>query len=175
MNEFKDTAGNRWTIDLPIGTVLRVKAESEGRLNLLDPQHENLADRIAANDWETLYEVLWLIIRPQAEAKEITAEKFGELIAADCITEARQVLWRVWKDFFQKLQRPDLAIVLEKLETYNAKALELVKEKIAAANLNQIDQRVEAKMRRTLNSSFGSLQASLDSILDPSPSGNSGT
>ena len=50
MNEFKDTSGNRWTIDLPIGTVLRVKAESDGRLNLLDPQHENLADRIAPLD-----------------------------------------------------------------------------------------------------------------------------
>jgi len=174
LNEFKDTGGNRWPIELPIGTVLRVKAESDGRLNLLDPQHENLADRIAANDWETLYEVLWLIVRPQAEAKEITAEKFGEQIAADCITEARQVLWRVWKDFFQKLQRPDLATVLEKLEKYNAKALELVKEKIAGAKLDQIDARVEAKMRSSLNNAFGNLEASLEPILGPSPSDKSG-
>ena len=78
INEFKDREGNRWAIDLPIGTVLRVKAESEGRLNLLDPQHENLADRLAAHDFETLYELLWLILRPSAEAKEINAEKFGQ-------------------------------------------------------------------------------------------------
>jgi hypothetical protein len=175
INEFKDRDGNRWAIDLPIGTVLRVKAESEGRLNLLDPQHENLADRLAAHDFETLYELLWLILRPSAEAKEIDAEKFGQLLASDCIIEARQVLWRVWKDFFQSLQRPDLAIVLEKLETYNAKALELVQQKIAGANLNGIVERVEAMMRTTLNDSFGSLEASLESILGDSPSGNSGT
>ena len=175
INEFKDREGNRWTIDLPIGTVLRVKNESEGRINLLDPEHSNLADRIAAHDFEALYEVLWLILRTAAEAKQIDAEKFGQLIAADCIHGARQVLWRVWKDFFQKLQRPDLAIVLEKLETYNAKALELVQQKIAAANLDKIDQRVEAKMRSSLNDSFGSLEASLESILGDSPSGSSGT
>ena len=46
LNQFKDTEANVWTIDLPIGTVLRVKRESEGRLNLLDPQHENLADKL---------------------------------------------------------------------------------------------------------------------------------
>ena len=175
MNEFKDRENNRWPIDLPIGTVLRVKTDSAGRLNLLDPQHENLADRIAAHDFETLYEVLWLILRPVAEERGIDAAKFGHLIAADCITEARQVLWRVWTDFFQKLQRPDQAAALERLEKYNAKAVELVKAKLAEKELAEIDARVAAKMQATLNQSCGSLQGSLASILDPTPSGNSGT
>ena len=175
INEFKDREGNRWTIDLPIGTVLRVKNESEGRINLLDPEHGNLADRIAANDFEALYEALWLILRPVAEAKQIDADKFGQLIAADCIHDARQVLWRVWIDFFQKLQRPDKVAALERLEKYNAKALELVKAKLAEPMLSEIDAKVEAKMQATLNQSCGSLQASLASILDLTPSGNSGT
>jgi hypothetical protein len=173
MNEFKDRESNRWTIDLPIGVVLRVKDESEGRINLLEPAHGDLADKIAANDFETLYETLWLIVRPQAEKKEIDAAKFGELMAADCLLEARQVFWRVWTDFFQRLQRPDHAAMLERLEKYNAKAVELVKAKLAAPMLAEIDAQVEAKMVETLNKSCGSMQASLALILAPSPSDNS--
>jgi hypothetical protein len=170
INEFKDKDGNRWPIELPIGTVLRVKRESEGKINLLDPQQEGLADRIASNDFETLYEALWLILRPIAEERKIDAVTFGQLIAADCIQEARKVLWRVWIDFFHQLQRPDQAAALERLEKYNAKALELVKAKLASPELEAIDRRVATKMETTLNQSFGSLQESLASILGPSPS-----
>ncbi|HJS06192.1 MAG TPA: hypothetical protein VJ809_00985, partial [Pirellulales bacterium] len=164
MNTFKDSQNNTWQIDLPFGTVLRVKAESEGKYNLLDPEHENLADRLAAHDFEALYELLWLILRPVAEERGIDAAKFGQLLAADCLLDARQVLWRVWTDFFQKLQRPDRATVLEKLAKYNAKALELVKAKISDKALANLDQRVEAKMAASLNRSFGDLGESLDSI-----------
>jgi hypothetical protein len=173
MSTFKDRENNSWTIDLPFGTVLRVKQESEGRFNLLDPQHENLADRLAAHDFEALYELLWFILRPEAEARGIGAAKFGQLLAADCLLEARQVLWRVWTDFFQRLQRPDKATVLEKLAKYNARAIELVKAKVGDPKLAELDQRVEAKMLSTLNQSFGSSLASLDSILGPSPGGSS--
>ena len=86
-----------------------------------------------------------------------------------------KVLWRVWTDFFQKLQRPDKATVLEKLAKYNAKAVELVKAKLAEPEMAETGQRVEAKMQATLNTSFGNLQESLASTLGPSPSGSSGT
>ena len=175
MNTFKDRENNSWTIDLPFGTVLRVKRESDGRFDLLNPQHENLADRLAAHDFEALYELLWFLLRPAAEERNIDAAKFGQLVAADCLLDARQALWRVWTDFFQKLQRPDQATVLEKLATYNAKALELVKAKVADPKLIELDRRVEAQMKATVNQSFGSLEASLDSILGPSPGASSGT
>ena len=174
MSTFKDRENNTWTIDLPFGTVLRVKKESEGRFNLLDPEHENLADRLAAHDFEALYEVLWHILRPVADERQIDAEKFGQLVAADCLLEARQALWKEWTDFFQKLQRPDKATVLEKLAKYNAKAVELVKAKVADPRLADLDNRVETKMVATLNQSFGSLEASLAKTLDTSPSDSSG-
>jgi hypothetical protein len=170
MSNFKDRENNTWSIDLPFGTVLRVKKESEGRFDLLDPQHGNLADRLAAHDFEALYELLWHILRPTADERQIDAEKFGQLVAADCLLDARQALWKEWTDFFQKLQRPDKATVLEKLAKYNAKAVELVKAKVNDPTLTELDSRVEAKMHATLNQSFGNLGASLDSILDPSPS-----
>jgi hypothetical protein len=170
MATFKDRENNTWTIDLPFGTVLRVKKESEGQFNLLDPEHGNLADRLASHDFEALFELLWHILRPIAEARQIDAEKFGQLVAADCLLDARQALWKEWTDFFQKLQRPDQATVLEKLAKYNAKAVELVKAKVADPALANLDSRVEAQMAATLNRSFGSLGESLDSILAASPS-----
>jgi hypothetical protein len=169
VKEFKDRDGNRWKIDLTFGTVLRVKSESEGRFNLLEPEHDKLRERIAAHDFEALYELLWLIVRPQAEAKDIDAAKFGELMAADCLFDARQVLWGEWTDFFRQLQRPDQATVLEKLEKYNAKAMELVKAKLSEKALTDLDARVETEMATALNKSFGKLQESLESTLGPSP------
>jgi non-homologous end joining protein Ku len=67
-----------------------------------------------------------------------------------------------------------LAAVVEKLAQYRAKALELVKAKLAAGEMEQIDQQVEAKMHTILNEQFGKLRESLDSTLAPTPSGSSG-
>jgi hypothetical protein len=95
-------------------------------------------------------------------------------LAAECLYDAQNKFFSEWHDFFLRLQRPDLAAVVEKLAQYRAKALELVKAKLAAGEMEQIDQKVEAKMHTILNEQFGKLRESLDSTLDPSPGGSSG-
>jgi len=108
---FKDKTGATWSIDLTIGDVLRVKAASEGRFNLLDPAHE-LAAQLAA-DVLTFWELLWHLVEPQAAARETSAERFGDAMAASCLLAARQALFAEWSDFFRQLHRPDLVGVVE--------------------------------------------------------------
>ena len=173
MQKFRDTTGKTWEIDLPIGEVVRIRQASEGRFNLWEPTKDNLGDRLA-NDIPLFWELLWYIVEPQAEEAKITAKEFGKAVAAECLYEAQRKFFDEWHDFFLRLQRPDLAAVLEKLSKYRAKALELVKAKLATGELDQIDPKVEAKLQATLNESFGKLRERLDSILAPSPGGNSG-
>jgi hypothetical protein len=182
VRKFKDSQNNTWTLDLTVGTVIRVKQESGGRFDLFDPASKPggdcgerelcsvlFAERMS--DWSTIYEVLYRLVEPQLTEKTTTAD-FGQAMAGDCLLAAHKELLAEWRDFFLALQRPDLAVMLEKHLAYQAKAIELVRAKLASPALAAIDSRVEATMARTLNEKLGDLEASLDSILDPLPSGS---
>ena len=58
INEFKDRDGNRWTIDLPIGVVLRVKAESDGRLKSLGVEPDSGAAETIPYDPEAVKQLV---------------------------------------------------------------------------------------------------------------------
>lgn len=182
MRTFKDSQNNSWSIDLNVGTVIRVKQESGGRFDLFDPaSHPDggprelcsilFAEQMA--DWSTIWEVLYLLVRPQLAGTYDSADAFGQAMAGDCLVAAQKELLAEWKDFFRALQRPDLAVMLEKQLAYQAKAIELVEEKLASPALATIDARVEAAMERTLSERLGDWEASLASILAPTPSANS--
>lgn len=172
MQEFRDKTGQAWKIDLPIGEVTRIR-KADARFNLWEPTKEDLAQKLF-DDLPLFWELLWQVVEPQAVVRNITAEQFGESVAAECLIDAQKKFFDEWRDFFHRLQRPDLATVLEKLAKYQAKAMELVKAKLGNGAMTGLDERVEAKMQATLNERFGKLRESLDSILDPSPGVNSG-
>jgi len=173
MQTFKDSSGRSWEIDLPIGEVVRIRKASEGRFNLWEPAKDDLASQLA-NEMPLFWELLWFVVEPQALAKNVTAEEFGKALAAECLYDSQKKFFSEWHDFFLRLQRPDLAAVVEKLAQYRAKALELVRAKLATGEMEQIDQKVEAKMHTILNEQFGKLRESLDSTLDRTPGGSFG-
>ena len=181
MKEFKDKANNTWKIDLNVGTVIRVKQESDGRFNLFDPASKpggdcgerELCSVLYAEqltDFGTIWEVLYYLVRPQLAGTFETSAEFGEAMAGECLVSAQRALLEEWRDFFHQLQRPDLAKMLELRIAYHAKAVKLVKEKLEGPELQGLDSRVEAAMHRTMNGKLGDLRASLDKILDPIPS-----
>lgn len=180
MRKFKDSQNNTWSIDLTVGTVIRVKQDSDGRFDLFNPQSKPGGDcgerelcsvlwAEQMSDWGTIYEVLYRIVEPQL-AEGTTAADFGAALAGDCLLAAQRELLAEWRDFFRALQRPDLALMLEKHLAYQAKALELVQAKLTGPLLAGLDERVTTKMEATLSAKLGGLEASLASILDPTPS-----
>jgi hypothetical protein len=66
MRQFNDKNGQPWTLDLPFGEVLRVKAASNGKFNLLEAK--GLADKLIDDDAE-FWEMLWHLITPQAKER----------------------------------------------------------------------------------------------------------
>lgn len=170
MRSFKDSKSNTWDISLPFGAIARVKSESDGKFNLLEPLGDDLYKRLNS-DLGEFYEVLWFLVRPQAESKGFNAEQFGELIAADCIFEAHRKFFEEWADFFRNLQRKEVAVALETTAALNAKALEAINRRVEAETKGLVE-RTTPKINELLNSEFGNFQALLDKTLGPAPGGN---
>jgi hypothetical protein len=172
MQQFRDRQGGEWLIDLSIGCVDRVKSESNGRFDLWSifseseqagPLHK------AIEDFPSFWELLWILVRPQAESRGIDPEQFGEAMAADCLIDARTAFDREWAVFLRGLQKLDQALVLEKMAAYREKMVEMIKTRLDDLNASDLDGRVEGKIRETLDNSLTNLQESLDSILGDSP------
>ena len=168
MRKFRDRNGREWSIDLTIGTVARVRKESGKRFDLLDPSSVVDGEKLSTvldEDLAAVYEVLWYIVEPQAVAAGITAEQFGEAMAADCIIAAQAALFAEWLDFFRDVQRPDLATALDMLTTARTRLAKAVAAKMAAIDVDATKTAMQAKIDLTLGQSFGDLQGQLDAIL----------
>jgi hypothetical protein len=124
-------------------------------------------------DYDLLWEVLWHLIEPQAIELGITAEEFGQAMAADCLVDAKLIFLEEWRDFFRRLQRPDQAAALEKILQYQAKHLEIVQARLASPEMEEIDDRVQRALQKKANASFTSLRDSLDKVLSDSPGDSS--
>jgi hypothetical protein len=172
MQIFRDQSDGEWPISLHMGEIIRIRAESNKRFDLFDPTKDELAMTLL-NDLPTCWEVLWYVCSPTAKAREITAEEFGKRLGDETLLVAQKALFEEWRDFFRRLGREELALVVEKAAKYQAKKIELVKARLNDPLLTNLDPRVEAQMTAELNRSFGNLEASLAKTLGPTPSGSS--
>lgn len=177
MQTFKDSQDRQWAIDLTFGAVRRVKAESEGAFDLLNPNHKSgeisQLDIVDGFDHlELFWELLWHLVSPQAKTLDITADAFADSIGPEELLNARSAFVSEWRDFFLKLQRADAATALEKTAKYHAKARQLMTLKLAQA-MEGVDERMEKAMEKSLNNASGKLQESLNAILMDTPGGNS--
>lgn len=169
MRQFTDSQNGKWTISLTIGTVMRVKGSTS--FNLFEPKDHC---QPLSMDEAVFFELLWHLVEPQAVERQINAEQFGQLIAADCLHEARRVFFEEWIDFFHHLHRPDKAAAVEKTAAYLAEAVALAEEKLKSPEMKALDGKLRSRMQETLNAEFGKLQGLLDAIPDRTPSANSG-
>lgn len=168
MHTFADRNGRQWQVDLTIGTVARVRKQSGKRFDLLNPSSVVDGEKLSTvldEDFATVYEVLWHIVEPQAVAAGITAEQFGEAMAADCIVAAQAALFAEWLDFFRDVQRPDLATAMDMMTTARTRLARAVAAKMAAIDVEATKTAMQAKIDQTLGRSFGGLQERLDAIL----------
>jgi hypothetical protein len=164
MRDFQDSTGAKYAIALPVGEVLRVKRESDGRFNLLEPTENKLAERLV-NGFEEFWELLAYLVTPQLTAAGIDAEEFGRRMEAEHVLKAQRKFIEEWTDFFQKLQRPDAALVLEKMSQYRAKAIEVLQARASDPKLKEADEVMERHLASMLNKLYGNLPGKLDSTL----------
>lgn len=133
MKTFTDNAGRTWTISLTIDSAKRVRDLMS--INLLEPEagEPPLLTRLGTDEI-LLCDVLYCLIKPQADTLNISSEQFGQALGGDVILAAQTAFYEEIIDFFQKRGRTDRA----KAAATQQKMINLAIEQVTQ-NLGQID------------------------------------
>lgn len=147
MKTFKDTVGRIWSLNLSVDAVKRVR--SLANVNLLEAIEGKLIDRLG-NDPVLLCDVLYALVKPDADAQNVTDVEFGRALGGDAIECATNALLEELVDFFPQPRRRLLAKALGKLKMFEAKALSLAEKRLESAEL---DARLESALANVGGSS----------------------
>ena len=120
MKTFTDNAGKTWTVALTIDAAKRVKSLLGVNLLALDEplsaetsaKAEPLITRLGT-DVIMLCDVIYALVKLQADAAEVTDTEFGRALGGDAILAAQTAFYEELIDFFRKLGRADLAKAVE--------------------------------------------------------------
>ncbi|MBI5864320.1 MAG: hypothetical protein HZB38_07420 [Planctomycetes bacterium] len=149
MKTFTDSAGRTWTIAVTVDAIKRVEGLIKGvNLANLTAGDPPLLTRLET-DVVLLCDVIFALVKPQADQLSVTDEEFGKAMGGDAIMAAHDAFWEELTGFFRQLRRTDTARAIEKQAA-------LVK-----ATVEAIEQRVEtldtsAVIQKALGSSVGS-------------------
>jgi hypothetical protein len=108
MKTFTDTAGRTWTLALTIDAAKRVKSLLDVNLLELEAGDPPLLTRLGT-DVILLCDVIFALVKPQADAAGVTDEQFAAALGGDVVLAAQTAFYEELVDFFRKLGRRDLA------------------------------------------------------------------
>ena len=165
MHAFVDTAGRTWELSIHVAAIKRVRGLVGVDLyGLIDDGFQPLAKLVG--DPVQLADVLYCLVKDQADAKGISDEEFGRSLAGDAILRAADSFVDELVSFFPDPRaRAGLARVVEAGRTVKAKLLDH-----AEAELDRLDP---AEAARTWIASRGNSPGPSASTPAPSPSANS--
>jgi len=174
MRAFTDSAGRAWTLSLTLDAAKRVKSLLSVNLLELDKGDPPLLTKLGT-DVILLCDVVFAILKPQAEAAGVTDEQFGGALGGDIILAAQTAFYEEMVDFFQKLGRADLAKAVEaqrriieleirRMEVGIGMAQTKLQTRIERADL---ESQIDAALDQTLGKSSISSPPSSESIQGP--------
>jgi hypothetical protein len=120
MKAFNDTKNRRWDLSLSIATVKRVRNLTDVDLLSILDKPELLSD--LASDPVQLVDVLYIIVKPQADAINVTDEQFGESLDGESIEKATECFLEALVDFFPGARRATLKRVLDRANQFHQKS-----------------------------------------------------
>lgn len=119
MKSFRDTAGTEWKLSVNVLTIKRVLDDTGLRLTDIFSTEQKISQFFS--DDVKFCEVLWAIVKPQAEEDGSTAEQFFGAIDGTVIEAALDALLEEVADFFQEPRRSLLRRVLAKFRVAQEK------------------------------------------------------
>jgi len=119
---FTDSQGRTWNVVVNVSAVKRVR-DALG-VNLIDVAGGDLLGRLA-DDPCLLVDVLYVLCRPEADAKGVSDEDFGRAMVGDVLDAASAALMKELLDFFPRAQRARaLAKMVRKMNEQKAEIAE---------------------------------------------------
>jgi hypothetical protein len=162
---FKDTEGIEWSFSITVAAIKRVKGLLGVDLyGLVEGGFERFGKFISSP--VELIDVVYVLCKPQADARNITDEQFGERMAGDAILQARDAFVGEYIDFFPDPgTRAGLKAAMKKTREVAERLM-----RRGQAVIEAIDPEREANK---LIASSTNGQGSSESTPAPSPSENS--
>jgi hypothetical protein len=151
MRTFKDTAGRTWTLQINVDAIKRVRGLLH--VDLLEIADGKLIERLAG-DPVLLCDVVFAIIKPDADAQNVSDVDFGRAMGGDCLEQATNSLLEELADFFPSSKRQVLRLALAKLRDVDAKIVALAEKKLSSPAL---DERINQLLKDSGASSTNSL------------------
>ena len=134
MKTFNDNAGRTWTVAINVDAIKRVKSLLS--INLLEAVEGKLIEQLVS-DPVMLCDVLYVLCKPEADAKQVTDEDFGRAMAGDAIDLGTTCLLEELVDFFPLAKRQVLAKALAKLKAFQTKAVETASKRLDDPKLDR--------------------------------------
>jgi len=159
MKTFADNAGRTWTISLTIDAAKRVKSLLGVNLLELDAGEPPLLTRLGT-DVILLCDVIYALVKPQADAAGVTDEQFGSALGGEAVLAAQTAFYEELVDFFRKLGRTDLAKAVDA----QRRVIDLAVARIET-RIDRLD--LQAAVESTLGGPSGSLPEPSASIPAP--------
>jgi hypothetical protein len=145
MQTFKDMAGATHTINITIGALHKVKAETG--VDLLDIFHAERSaaclDAINSNPF-LLCDIIY-----SATSTTLSKEQFAGVFDGDAVEAATEALLNAITDFSRRHQRPLMAKVLQKIKQVEQKGTEAA---MAILDDPKMDQMLESILKSGLSS-----------------------
>ncbi|MDL5053360.1 hypothetical protein QQ056_07355 [Oscillatoria laete-virens NRMC-F 0139] len=150
MRTFKDTASRSWSLQINVDAIKRVRGLLQ--VDLLDIADGKLIEQLAS-DPILLCDVIFAVIKPDADATGVTDMDFGRAMGGDCLEAATTAFLEELADFFPSSKRQILRMALSKLREVDARVLALAEKKLNGPALNaRIDQLLESSGEPSMNS-----------------------
>lgn len=148
MHTFNDTQGRTWSVTINVDAIRRVRGLLD--INLLDAVEGKLLERLVS-DPVLLCDILFALVKPEAEARQVSDEDFGRALGGDVLDQATTALLEELVDFFPSGRRAVFRKALEKLKRLEAIALETATRRLESAEL---EQQMAAALTATLSESM---------------------
>ena len=126
MNCFNDRNGKQWTLDLNVGSAMRVKAETGFDIVNVIQIDDNGTDTTSlqklSDDVFLMVSVLYSLCKQQVTDAGLSDEEFAECFDATTVESALDALVREIINFSQPMKKKMLALIYEKTQSFRAKA-----------------------------------------------------
>jgi len=130
MHTFKDNASRTWSLSITIDSIKRVRQELD--FNLTRSDFDKMLQELLGDPVQ-LCDVIFCLIKPEAEKNNVSDADFGRAMAGDTIEQAATALLEELADFTPNARdRAQLQRLIAALWSLSDKARDLMDQKMKA-------------------------------------------
>ncbi len=135
MRTFMDNTGRPWTVAINVDSIKRVK--SLLGVDLMATVEGGLLEQLVGNPI-LLCDIVFALVKPEADAKNVTDEDFGRSMGGDAIDNATTAVLEDLVDFFPSRRRSLLQTALAKLRSMESAVIKRAEDRLNGPEMDKL-------------------------------------